>query len=335
MKKLLLSFAALLLSLLAHSQEANDFGSYAEVTLIPRLDVNPYLSSGSETGINFGNSSFYTLFEGSFSEHVSWSVANHWLHAEDGPSWLYENAGRSDGTNFLDFFKLDFNYGNWTISMGKDVITTGGFEYDDWDWDIYSDFSSPLWNSLSCYQWGGKLAWSNDEENTTLSLQMTSSPYGEYPFSSGLWTYSGQWIGEYGPYSLRGSVSALQAGKGDYDVLVSLGQKLSFDSCSLTLDWSNMSGMDMDWRLAAGNYILGRFDYYLSDKCNVQLRGTYVAAGKESMLPSYWNAGSIFEFYPINDSDALRLHASVAYNSLDSSVAFSLGARYNLYFKVW
>ena len=38
MKKYLLSIAALLLGLLAHSQEADDLGNYAEVSVIARLD---------------------------------------------------------------------------------------------------------------------------------------------------------------------------------------------------------------------------------------------------------------------------------------------------------
>lgn len=335
MKKLLLSFAALLLGLLAHSQEAKDSGSYAEVTFIPRLDVNPYLNTASKGGINFGNSSFYTLFEGSFSEHISWSVANHWLHVDGGTNWLYKNAGRSDETNFLDILTLNFNYGNWSMTVGKDMISTGGFEFDDWDWDVYTGFASPLWNGLSAYQWGAKFGWTNDSENTTLSLQMTSSPYGEHPFSSGLWTYSAQWRGDYGPYSLIGSFGAFQAGNNDFDKLFSLGQKLSFDKWAFTLDWSTMAGFNDEWRLSAGNYFFGRLDYYISEKFNVQLRGGYVSACTKTTLPSYWKLGSVLEFYPIQDSDALRLHAFVSYDSLMASTTFSIGARYNLYLKLW
>ena len=57
MKKLLLSVAALLPGLLAYSQEADDLGRYAEVTLIPRLDLNPtYMTGDSGLGFNHGNS---------------------------------------------------------------------------------------------------------------------------------------------------------------------------------------------------------------------------------------------------------------------------------------
>ena len=80
MKKYLLSIAALLLGLLAHSQEADELGNYAEFSIIPRLDLNPgWYSSPKEFGFDLGNSSLYTLFEGTASEHFSWTVANHWI----------------------------------------------------------------------------------------------------------------------------------------------------------------------------------------------------------------------------------------------------------------
>ena len=53
MKKYLLSIAALLLGLLAHSQEADDLGNYAEVSIIPRLDVNPIFGNEPEPDVRF------------------------------------------------------------------------------------------------------------------------------------------------------------------------------------------------------------------------------------------------------------------------------------------
>ena len=131
MKKLLLSIAALLPGLLAFSQEADDLGRYAEVTLIPRLDLNPTYAGDSGLGFNHGNSSIYTLFEGSLSEHFSWTIANHWLQAGGDYAWPYTDLGRSDTTNWLDYFAGYFSFGNWTIGLGKDMIATGGFEYED------------------------------------------------------------------------------------------------------------------------------------------------------------------------------------------------------------
>ena len=93
MKKYLLSIAALLLGLLAHSQEADDLGNnYAEVSIIPRLDLNPaWYTEGFE--FTLGSSSLYTLFEGSASEHFSWTVVNHWFN---GNSFLGPDADAWD-----------------------------------------------------------------------------------------------------------------------------------------------------------------------------------------------------------------------------------------------
>ena len=72
MKKLLSLIAALLPCFLAHSQEADNLGSYAEVKLVSRLDLNPTYSLGeAEMGFDFGNSILCTTFEGAASEHFS------------------------------------------------------------------------------------------------------------------------------------------------------------------------------------------------------------------------------------------------------------------------
>ena len=338
MKKLLLSVAALLPGLLAYSQEADDLGKYAEVTLIPRLDINPTLSTGdSGLGFNHGNSSIYTLFEGSLSEHFSWTIANHWLQAGGDYAWPYRDLGRSDTTNWLDYFVADLSFGSWTFSLGKNMVATGGFEYEDWDWDLHTDFSSPLADGLACYQWGGSVSWATPSENTELTLQMTTSPYGEHPFASGLWTYSFQWRGEYDWFSLIASASALEYERKDFDWLFAVGMNFDFtDELALTLDWNNSCGFDEDsWRLASGSTVQAKLSYVLSDKFDLALRGWYAFAPEGSPVGSDWTAGAVFQYYPLEDSDDLRLHAYLAYNSLLSQATLSIGARYNLRFKLF
>ena len=348
MKKYLLSIAALLLGLLAHSQEADDLGSYAEVSIIPRLDVNPVWSSD---GLEFtlGNSSLYTLFEGSASEHFSWTVATHWLSGSAFDAFreetgaLYQGLGYSDSNNLFDFLKADLSFGNWTFSLGKDCITTGGHEYDDWDWLVHSQLASPLWNDLACYQWGGKVAWRTPSELTTLSLQMTTSPFGERPFSSGVYTYSFQWSGEYDWYSPLWSVSAFGAPAPEYasapqefSFLVSLGNQFYFDDWTLTLDWTNTSGLNDDYDgFLGGCTFHGGLDYAPSDRWNFSLRGNYVLTEKEGPVANWWNAGAIAHFYPIRDSQALRLHAFSAYDSLLGGFQLCAGILYNLTFNLW
>ncbi len=347
MKKYLLSIAALLLGLLAHSQEADDLGNYAEVSIIPRLDVNPLF--GAEPDFTLGNSSLYTLFEGSASEHFSWTVASHWISWSDPRAFseetgaLYSGLGYSDTNNVFDFLKADLTFGNWTFSLGKDCITTGGHEYDDWDWEVHPQLASPLWVDLACYQWGGKVAYTTPSEMTTLSLQMTTSPFGERPFGSGLYTYSFQWSGDYDWYSPLWSVSAFgreapefSSAPREYEFLVSLGNQFFFGDWTLSLDWTNTSGLNDDYDGFLGGHIFhGCLDFAPSERWNLSLRGNYIVTEKESPVANWWNAGAIAHFYPLRDSQALRLHAFAEYDSLLGGFELCAGILYNLTFKLW
>ena len=343
MKKYLLSIAALLLGLLAHSQEADELGNYAEFSIIPRLDLNPsWYSNPKDFGFDLGNSSLYTLFEGSASEHFSWTVANHWLvgetlfGAEADPWVMFKGLGYSDTTNWIDFLKADFTFGSWTFTLGKDCITTGGHEYDDWDWEVHPILASPLWNELSPYQWGGKVAWTTPSELSTFSLQMTTSPFGERPFGSGLWTYSAQWSGDYAWYSPLWSVTALGTDKGQYDWLFALGNQFLLDDWTLTLDWTSTCGLNEDYSgLLQGSTFHGRVDYAPSDRWDISLRGNFFRTDKNIYDDNWWNLGAVFEFYPLRDSQDLRLHALAMYDGWNEAFCLSFGILYNLRLKLW
>ncbi|MCR5276089.1 MAG: hypothetical protein K6D54_00240 [Bacteroidales bacterium] len=334
---------------LAFSQEESDRG-YAELSVIPRVDLNPMWNTGDKSfGFDLGNSSLYTLFEGSASEHFSWTIANHWLSAgswiESGVDALemFKALGYSDTVNWLDYCKADLSFGNWTFTLGKDCITTGGHEYEDWDWEVHPLLASPLWNQLSPYQWGAKVAYTTPSEMSTFSLQMTTSPFGARPFSSGLYTYSAQWSGAYGWFSPLWSVSAFgreasvfSSAPREYDFLVSLGNQVLLEDWTLTLDWSNTCGMSEDYdRFLGGHSFHGRVDYAPSDRFDVSLRGNYILTDKSVFNTNGFSLGSVLQFYPIPDSQDLRLHATVAYDSLLSNFAVSFGALYNLCFNLW
>ena len=347
MKKYLLSIAALLLGLLAHSQEADDLGNYAEVSIIPRLDVNPIF--GSEPEFSLGNSSLYTLFEGSASEHFSWTVAAHLFSASNFSDCLAESGdlyrmlGHSDSNNVFDLAYVDLTFGSWTFNLGKNCIMTGGHEYDDYDWFVHPQLASPLWNDLACYQWGGKVSYTTPSELSTFSLQMTTSPFGERPFSSGLWTYSAQWGGEYAWYSPLWSVTAFGLGEGKYAWIYSLGNQFNFGDWTISLDWTNTAGMTEEYDdFLRGGTLHGVVSYAPSERWDFSLRGNYSNAFLLShghFIPGdmdpRWNLGAVAQFYPLRDSQDLRLHAFTAYDSLIGGFQLCAGVLYNLSFKLW
>ncbi len=346
MKKLLLFSAAMLLCFLAHSQEAEESGRYAEFQLIPRADFNPYYGLGSSGdassgfGYTFGNTSIYTLLEGAFSEHVSFTLSNHWVSANQ-PGWeetagLYTSTFYSNTNNWLDVLTFDFSFGDWTFTLGKDSILTGGYEFAEWDVDcdelfVADDkilYGSNLWYNLPAYQWGAKVAYS-PSERTTLYLQMATSPFGERPFASGLFSYSGMLEGSYGPYSNMWSASALQRIDGGFEWLVSLANQVEFgDDFVFGFDWYNCIDVDyiedapMD--LLKGNTFRPSLAWAPSEQFDCKLvTNVYTRSRQLYDL----NVAASFHYRPL---DFLQAHAVVGYDVMTRSIAAVVGVKANL-----
>ena len=157
MKKfLVVCVAALLPCFLASAQEADDAGTGVGLSVIPRIDLTPEFYPDGGHSFTLGNSSLYSLFEGNISESVSFSVANHWagfystekaLLFEDTKA-LYKNTLKRTG-NWLDWANVTFTTGNFSFTLGKDMVTMGGIEFDDYDFDIDPILVSSLWNGLT------------------------------------------------------------------------------------------------------------------------------------------------------------------------------------------
>lgn len=334
MKRILYLIAALLLCSPAHSQEADKSGSSAaELKAIARFDLNPsYSFSDSETYLSFGNTIFCTTFEGHASEHFSWFICNQWL-SETGEGVRFERFKEFD---WLSYCYADITFGNWTFTLGKDFISTGGFELNDWDWDIYAPLASPFSDGLDCYQWGGRLSYTTTSENNTFSLQMVSSPYSVRPFSDGLKSISAQWKSEYDRFATLWSYSALEREKGVFDHALALGQQLYLGDWTLTLDYFNNVGFydeDRDGRLASGGTYQAAVQYATDGKFDISLRGMYISSDKEDILPSSYRTGVLARWY---FPKGLRLHTLACYDSLAGSVCLLVGAKCDLFsIKLW
>ncbi|MBR5042035.1 MAG: hypothetical protein IKX67_02250 [Bacteroidales bacterium] len=344
MKKLLLFFAALLPCFLAFSQEADDTGRSVDVQFIPRFEYNPYFTPGQSgdgsSGASFGNSSVYTLVEGTLSDHVSFTLSNHWLACTSG-DWadvksLYTSTLYSNAFNWLDIATVDFSFGNWTFTLGKDCIATAGFEYDEWDVDV--DYllvgdtpllASYLWYNLPSYQWGAKLGYSIGE-STALALQMTTSPFGERPFASGLYNYSLQWTGEYGPVNNIWSASIIQRPDGGFEWLWALTQRFAFGDFTAGFDWYNIADVDfgeddVPCEFIRGNTFRTTLAWAPSDKFDMGLASNvYTRLGDLYGM----NAGAFFHYCPI---EPIRLHAALGWDKDTSAISIMAGLKVNLH----
>lgn len=339
MKKFLVVCAAsLLFCLHGASQEfirvaeADNAGTGVGLSVIPRLDLN---YSGDFT---FGDSSLYSLIEGDISDWLSLSICNHWANFglddngkfdKDAVRSLYTNIGRSDDVNWLDWGYATASFGNFGFSLGKMPMTFGGFEFDAYDVESYSFLNSSLWNTLQVYQWGAKLEWTNGAENTTLSAQATSSPFGAHPMVSKLFNYALEWRGEYGGFSNIWSVNAVQSAPGEYYPLISLGQRFELaDKITIGLDAYNAIGDETEM-MAKGLTIIPSIIYSPTENLQFTARvGAEMATENQNKdivlgLDGYWLP-----------TESLRLHFATGYRHDDDIFAATIGVIYYLNFSL-
>lgn len=332
MKKfLVVCVAALLPCFLVSAQEADDAGTGVGLSVIPRIDLTPEFYPDGGHSFTLGNSSLYSLFEGNISESVSFSVANHWagfystekaLLFEDTKA-LYKNTLKRTG-NWLDWANVTFTTGNFSFTLGKDMVTMGGIEFDDYDFDIDPILVSSLWNGFDCYQWGAKVGYSLSDSQE-LTFQVTTSPYADGLFEKPWFNYSLGWNGSVGDIETIWSATAIQTGAKEFFYLASLGQRLEAGNWLLGLDLSNASMMTGD--LSYGLMVLPSVTYNFSDGLNIFAKGGYEALFKgEDAASAFWGGAGV-NWYPVEN---LRLRAFGAYNQLWECSSVGIGLTYFL-----
>ena len=346
MKRLLVVCAASLLPcFLVSAQEADNSGRSVELSVIPRLDLNPVFSTekGGGTEFTLGNTSLYSLFEGDLTENLSFSVANHWaafdsVHDVFGSTKaLYQNTLYSYDTNWLDWAYLTYSFGQFAVTLGKDMITTGGLEFDDYDFEVHPALVSTYWHELACYQWGGKIAFTTPSEADSFSFQATTSPFGERPFASKLFNYSVEWRGEHGPLETIWSATALGTAPGEFQPVFALGQRLNFDTVTIGLDAFSVVGDEDDEEntlLHKGITLMPSVLFSPSEKFGILAKGGYENYSLNTVLDDepvkQWWAGLALHWYPVEN---LRVHAVAVYrpdNVLFMPVSLTLGLLYNI-----
>ncbi|MBQ8022414.1 MAG: hypothetical protein IJ255_07015 [Bacteroidales bacterium] len=332
MKKFLVVCAASLLScFLVHAQEADNAGRSVGLSVIPRFDLNPTFSTKNDGSGEFtlGDSSLYSLLEGDLSANLSFSICNHWLAGDkESIQALYNNTWRSDDVNWLDWAYLTYSMGSFSVSLGKQPMTLGGYELDAYDFEVHSFLGSSLWNDLNVYQWGAKLDWTNPSENTTFAVQVTTSPYGERPFSSKLFNYSAEWRGEYGNLENIWSATAVQRDKGDFIPVITLGQVFHVgEVMDLGLDAFNVVG-DEEEIMQKGLTLIPSVTFYPGEKFEIGARAAaeYNRETKNRDLICGVNAN----WFPLKYSKSLRLHAAAGYHHDWNMVSLTLGLLYTL-----
>ncbi len=345
MKKLTVVLTALLCCSLAYSQEV-------DVRIIPRVDVNAYapISKSAEWDVDFGNTSLYTLVEGTFAENFSYSICNHWLSVPgysgvgEEIAGLYTGSLYSNANNWLDWANLTYtlcteNAGSFDITLGKDVMNIGGFEYDAYDFDCHFGLSSLLWNYSTVYQWGGKIGYTTPSEMSSFNFQATTSPYGGMMFKEKQYgAYGIQYRGEYDWYSAIFSANMIQYDDKKYLNVLALGNQFYAGDCTLGVDWLNRARSTKDF-FNQEMLLMGSVSYNFGDKVELFGKvgwerfkgdGYFIYGDPEYEFPDDYIFGGVgVNWYPLKDSQDLRVHALFTMNNVDETIAFGVGVTYN------
>ena len=345
MRKILALTVATLCYFITYSQEVESASNTPSLIITPRFDVNPYIPVGGKgySGVDFGNTSLYTLFEGSVGEHFSYSMSNHWLSTD--PASLYQNAFRSDSFDFIDWLTLSYSIGRWTFTIGKDMLAIGGYELDLTDVDQHPMLCSKFWQDCAIYQWSARVEYESKDESSTIAFQFGTSPFGELPFASKLFTYSFIWYGEFGCWAPIWSANLIEYDRGRFIKMASLGNLFSFGDFAAEIDvMQKLYTIDSttDYELS----LIGKFGYTIKDKVEIFAKAGYEyrtgedifgwEAEEPCFIPAYIGYGKGYAFYgggvnyyPLRNSKDLRLHALIGSNTHSNSVAINIGATYH------
>jgi len=331
MKKILVVLAALTLSFSPlFSQEADDAGTGVEFTIIPRIDLSPEFYDDGSGEFTLGNTTLYSLFDGSISENLVFSVANRWATFYsmdplfDDTKALYEDSFKRGG-NWLDWANLTWYTGDFSITFGKESMTTGGFEVDAYDFDMHSNMCSSIWNNLPVYQWGVKFGY-NLSDDQVLTLQVNTSPFVEKLFDKAWMNYSLGWRGYLSSIETIWSASAIQTASDKFFYLVSLGNSVELGNFTVGLDVNNASMQT--GTLEYGLSVIPSVTMGMNNNLQAFARGGYEMCSANDVDYDTWFVGGGVYWTPIED---LRVHATAAYNKAWGGVAsLTLGATYYL-----
>lgn len=332
MKRTLLSLAAALLCLPLLSEETEATGNHAELLIVPRLEYNPYFAKGEAAQHTLGGSALYTFFDGNITENLSFSISNHWLSTTPGD--LYRNSFRSDCSNWVDWINLTYSNSGFAVTVGKQPTKVAAFEYDPYDVDVDFPFASSWWNNYPGYQWGADFSYTLKNSANTFGAQILTSPYGEKPFASGLYTFGAYWRGEFGPYSAIAQYTAIQQGGGKYDHILSLGQKVDFDDFAFELSY--ITPFNDNCLFTPKNALHGMFTYRPSDALEVELKGSWESGNSlmyaldESGLVGS-KLGAAVKVHPLkNNRDLMTVNLAGGYLFPTKTSAFIAGVIFHI-----
>lgn len=234
-------------------------------------------------------------------------------------SWRQRlNKIHKDGNFFdaTDWVYLQYEQNRWSVSVGKEVVAIGGWEYDRSPIDLYS--CSVFWNNIPCYQLGVAGGYKVTDRDK-LTAQIVQSPFHSSD-NRNMYGFNLMWNGSHGPFTAIYSANLLEYGPNRYISYIALGNRFDFGKLRVEVDLMNRAAAHQKFLLRDCS-VMGEISYRPTGRWRVFGKMTYdvnhsgtaadatVLAGTEMKM-----AGGGLEFYPlITKRHALRLHANCFY----------------------
>lgn len=336
------------------------------VELNPTFSGGASRYAGQKLGL--GGSSLYTLFEGDFNKSdFSYSIQGHWLTSDlEETRDLYTDLFNPQGMSFIDWAYLTYSPGNFEISLGKQPMAVGGYEIDAYDFDSYACLSSTMWNNFQLYQYALGVGY-NFQDESNLTLQMSVTPHSNTAFvgtksAPALYAWTAKWTAEHGCWAPIWSYSLSQRYKWDEEGaedgvgpaihMFALGNKFSFGNFDFIVDYTHRFTRHEGAMVNEGTAV-SSLSYNLNDKFLFTLKGGYEfnKGGKDILgyeseegdefvahVPTslaacgdkgYAFGGARIEFFPLKESQDLRIHALAGMNTWTKAPFLSVGVTYN------
>lgn len=248
--------------------------------------------------------------DGNISEHFSYSYRQRLNKPNKDISFF-------DAT---DWIHLTYTNENWSVSAGKQVVGIGGYEYDVAPIDLY--IYSEYWGNIPCFRVGVSGSYTTDDMKDKFMLQFCESPFRGHELNDNnqqMFAYNAMWYGSHGIYSSIWSVNMLEYLPGKFMNYIALGNRLTLGQFQLDLDIMNRAVSTKNF-LGKDMSVMSKFMWKPSDRFNLFLIATHDfnhadEIGDWSVIPGteITRVGGGLEYYPLKDSQDIRLHMACSY----------------------
>ena len=275
------------------------------VEYIPEVSVHSrmgYEHDFSEQVGRFDGNGLYLGIDGNISPRFSYSFYH--CIASSGSEGMF-------GFDNTQWLTVSYENDWLCLTAGKNNVLVGSFEYDAYDIDSEPFQNSSFWNSFDCWQWGASASFYPAEDHE-IAIQACNSP-----FSFGepnLFAYALAWRSEMDWYESYWTANLWQYDKGSYMKSLNFGNRFDFDDFSFDLEYMTRA-TDIKDMFTRDFTLMIAPAYEFSDWGCIKGKFGWEKCGEDALMEygydgSYLFYGLTAEFFPIEDYEDLRLHAS-------------------------